>query len=133
MTSRPASPTCGCRSRIAASTRTTNLLERLFVEERRRLKIIPNGFGEKPVLKLMFGGSRPRRRALARLALHRVRASSDRRHPEGPRCRIRGHDHPFRQAVPDTLFQQIRALTRRTLRLFRDQAAEQWRHATAAA
>ncbi len=37
------------------STRTTNLLERLFVEERRRLKIIPNGFGEKPVLKLMFG------------------------------------------------------------------------------
>jgi len=37
------------------SIRTTNLLERLFVEERRRLKIIPNGFGEKPVLKLMFG------------------------------------------------------------------------------
>ena len=37
------------------STRTTNLLERLFLEERRRLKIIPNGFGEKPVLKLMFG------------------------------------------------------------------------------
>jgi putative transposase len=34
---------------------TTNLLEWLFVEERRRLKIIPNGFGEKPVLKLMFG------------------------------------------------------------------------------
>jgi putative transposase len=28
--------------------RTTNLLERLFGEERRRLKIIPNGFGEKP-------------------------------------------------------------------------------------
>jgi putative transposase len=37
------------------ATGTTNLLERLFVEERRRLKIIPNGFGEKPVLKLMFG------------------------------------------------------------------------------
>jgi len=35
--------------------RTTNLLERLFVEERRRLKIVPNAFGEKPVLKLMFG------------------------------------------------------------------------------
>jgi hypothetical protein len=35
--------------------RTTNLPERLFVGERRRLKIIPNGFGEKPVLKLMFG------------------------------------------------------------------------------
>ena len=31
------------------------LLERLFVEERRRLKIIPNAFGERAVLKLMFG------------------------------------------------------------------------------
>ncbi len=28
--------------------RTTNLLERLFVEERRRLKTIPNAFGAKP-------------------------------------------------------------------------------------
>jgi putative transposase len=37
------------------ATRTTNLLERLFLEERRRLKIIPNAFGEKAVLKLMFG------------------------------------------------------------------------------
>jgi len=37
------------------AVRTTNLLERLFVAERRRLKIIPNAFGEKPVLKLMFG------------------------------------------------------------------------------
>jgi Transposase, Mutator family len=35
--------------------RTTNLLERLFVEERRRLKIIPNAFGERAVLKLMLG------------------------------------------------------------------------------
>ncbi len=34
---------------------TTNLLERLFVEERRRLKIIPNAFGEKAVLQLLFG------------------------------------------------------------------------------
>ncbi len=34
--------------------RTTNLQQRLFVEERHRLKIIPNDFGEKPVLKLMF-------------------------------------------------------------------------------
>jgi len=29
------------------ATRTTNLLERLFLEERRRLKTIPNTFGEK--------------------------------------------------------------------------------------
>lgn len=35
--------------------RTTNLLERLFVKERRWLKTIPNAFGERPVLKLMFG------------------------------------------------------------------------------
>jgi transposase-like protein len=34
--------------------RTTNLLERLFQEERRRTKIIPNAFGERPVLKLMY-------------------------------------------------------------------------------
>jgi len=34
--------------------RTTNLLERLFLEERRRSKIIPHAFGEKPVLKLLF-------------------------------------------------------------------------------
>ena len=37
------------------ATRTTNLLERLFVDERRRLKIIRNAFGERAVLKLMFG------------------------------------------------------------------------------
>jgi putative transposase len=35
--------------------RTTNLLERSFVEERRRLKIVPNGLGEKAVMKLMLG------------------------------------------------------------------------------
>ena len=35
--------------------RNTTLLERPFVGERRRLKIIPNAFGEKPVLKLVFG------------------------------------------------------------------------------
>ena len=34
--------------------RTTNLLERLFGEERRRMKVIANGFGERPVLKLMY-------------------------------------------------------------------------------
>jgi transposase-like protein len=34
--------------------RTTNLLERLFGEERRRTKIMPHAFGEKPLLKLMF-------------------------------------------------------------------------------
>jgi putative transposase len=34
--------------------RTTNLLERLFGEERRRTKVIPHAFGKRAVLKLMF-------------------------------------------------------------------------------
>jgi transposase-like protein len=34
--------------------RTTNLLERLFAEERRRMKIVANAFGERAVLKLMY-------------------------------------------------------------------------------
>jgi len=37
--------------------RTTNMLGRLFVEERRRTKIIPNAFGEKPMLKLMYAST----------------------------------------------------------------------------
>jgi len=36
------------------ATRTTNLLERLFGEERRRTKVLPHAFGEKAVLKLMY-------------------------------------------------------------------------------
>ena len=56
-----ASPIASCIAHLRMpithrrTIRTTNLLERLFVEERRRLKIIPNAFGEKAVLKLMFG------------------------------------------------------------------------------
>ena len=37
--------------------RTTNLLERLFGEERRRTKVMPHAFGEKPLLKLMFAAT----------------------------------------------------------------------------
>jgi hypothetical protein len=36
---------------------TTNLLEGLFLEQRRRFKIIPNALGEKPVFKLMFAAT----------------------------------------------------------------------------
>lgn len=39
---------------LRKATRTTNLLERLFGEDRRRTKVIPHAFGEKPILKLMF-------------------------------------------------------------------------------
>ena len=34
--------------------RTTNLLERLFGEERWRTKVMPHAFGERAVLKLMY-------------------------------------------------------------------------------
>ena len=34
--------------------RTSNLVERAFVEERRRTKVIPHAFGERAVLKLMY-------------------------------------------------------------------------------
>jgi len=34
--------------------RTTNLLERLFLEERRRTRAVGTLFGERPVLKLMY-------------------------------------------------------------------------------
>ena len=34
--------------------RTTNLLERLFGEARRRTKVIPHAFGERAVLKLIY-------------------------------------------------------------------------------
>jgi hypothetical protein len=73
-----ARPSCYCRAlrhgRLrgllrafadAGHIQTTNLLERLFVEERRRLKIIPNALGEKPVLKLMFDAIIRGHRALA--------------------------------------------------------------------
>jgi len=36
------------------ATRTTSLLERLFLEERRRSNTIPHAFGERAVLKLMY-------------------------------------------------------------------------------
>jgi transposase-like protein len=36
------------------AARTTNLLERLFGEERRRSKVIPHAFGERAVMKLMY-------------------------------------------------------------------------------
>lgn len=37
--------------------RSTNLLERLFEEDRRRTKVLPHAFGERPMLKLMFAAT----------------------------------------------------------------------------
>ena len=84
--------------------RTTNLLERLFVEERRRLKIIPNGFGEKPVLKAHVRRAHPSRRTMARSALHGVRT---RRCQKRTRRRISCFNHA---GSPAPSFQQIQAL-----------------------
>jgi transposase-like protein len=41
------------------AARTTNLLERLFGEERRRTKVIPRAFCEGAVLKLMIASLLP--------------------------------------------------------------------------
>ncbi len=42
-------------ARLRVYVRSSNGLERLFEEERRRSKIIPHFFAEKPCLKLMYG------------------------------------------------------------------------------
>jgi Transposase, Mutator family len=76
--------------------RTTNLLERLFVEERRRLKIIPNAFGERAVLKLMFA---PRRRTMALSQSQRVRTPAAGGGQERARSGIQGHGRPRCKAL----------------------------------
>ena len=70
--------------------RTTNLLERLFLEERRRTKIIPHAFGERPVLKLMYAAvtrAADRWRGITvgefeQRQLRAIRAEIDRAHAE---------------------------------------------------
>ncbi len=79
------------------ATRTTNLLERLFVEERRRLKIIPNAFGEKAVLKLMFGAMT---RAAERWRALRITPSSAARWPPSGRSSIRMTKPPSASTRP---------------------------------
>jgi transposase-like protein len=93
------------------STRTTNLIERLFGEERRRLKIVPNAFRREARPEADVRRADPRCRKLARLALHRIRIASARRRAKGSERRVRHLYHPIRQAISDALFQQIRALT----------------------
>ena len=91
--------------------RTTNLLERLFVEERRRLKIIPNGFGEKPVLKLMFGAliraaERWRGLRFTEFELRQIAAVRKELDQE-----YEDFDNAAGKVIPAPRFQQIRALT----------------------
>lgn len=51
------------------ATRTTNVLERLFLEERRRSKTIPHAFGERAVLKLMYAALQRASRTWQRVAI----------------------------------------------------------------
>ena len=70
--------------------RTTNLLERLFLEERRRTKIISHAFGERAVLKLMYAAvirAADRWRGIVvgefeQRQLRAIRAELDRAHAE---------------------------------------------------
>ena len=84
--------------------RTTNLLERLFLEERRRTQIIPHAFGERPVLKLMYAAmirSADRWRGIAvgefeQRQLRAIRDELDRAHTE----RVRPVARPSASASP---------------------------------
>jgi len=84
--------------------RTTNLLERLFLEERRRTKIIPHAFGERPVLKLMYAAmirAADRWRGIAvgefeQRQLRAIREELDRAHAE----RVRPVARPSASASP---------------------------------
>jgi putative transposase len=51
------------------ATRTTNLLERLFLEERRRTRTIPHAFGERAVLKLMYAAIQRASQTWQRIAI----------------------------------------------------------------
>ena len=95
--------------------RTTNLLERLFLEERRRTKNHPARFRGAPRAEAHVCGRHPRGRPLARPHGGRVRAASVARDPRGTRSRpCRAHaarraPHPER--VPVEVIQQGSDLT----------------------
>jgi transposase-like protein len=85
--------------------RTTNLLERLFVEERRRLKIIPNAFRERAVLKLMFGAlirAAERRRSI-KVTEFEHRSAGGRPTPSLPTPGNAGSSHGTRGCSQDQL------------------------------
>jgi putative transposase len=77
--------------------RTTNLLERLFLEARRRTKVIPHAFGERPELKLLYAAvirAADRWRGIQvgefeQRQLRAIRAELDRGHAERTRPAVR--------------------------------------------
>jgi len=91
-----------------------DLLERLFALERRRLKIIPNAFGEKPVLKPMFGAM-IRAAERWRAGDHHVRAAAVGCPAQGVEPGLPGRNRPQREKLSrrssDSSFQQFWDLT----------------------
>jgi len=82
---RPCRPSSGTCAPGVSATRPTNRLERLFVEERRRTKIVPDAFGERPVLKLVSGAMTriaERWRSIRFTELERRRIEIVRREPD---------------------------------------------------
>jgi transposase-like protein len=88
--------------------RTTNLLEPLFLEERRRLKIVPNAFGEKALLKLTaMIRAAERWRGLPVTASSGASSRPSRR----ARRRVPSQDRPPGGCTPAQSFQHSGALT----------------------
>jgi len=89
--------------------RTTNLLERLFGEERRRTKTIPHAFGERAVLKLMFAALARasqtwRRRVISEFELKQIEELKTELHTEF-RQRTTAAASPTHH-IPSPFFQQ---------------------------
>jgi hypothetical protein len=96
----------------ARKPRCSRSLERLFLEERRRAKIIPHAFGERPVLKLMYAAvirAADRWRAVTvgefeQRQLRAIREELDRAHAERTRPAVRH----IPSASPSKLSSKIR-------------------------
>jgi transposase-like protein len=89
------------------ATRTTNLLERLFGEERRRTEVSPHAFGERAVLELMYASADSRQRHLEADRDLGVRAQTTREPARAPEpCSRRAHRTRREERIPLTNFQQ---------------------------
>ncbi len=97
--------------------RTTNLLERLFVEERRRLKNHSQWLRREAGAQADVRRPHPSRRTMAWSALLRVRAPTDRSCQKRTRRRISRFNHAAGPVSPAPSFQQIQALTHSNRRL----------------
>jgi hypothetical protein len=93
------------------ATRTTNLLERLLRRGAPQVEDHPERLRQKPFTKLNVRRIDPRVRAVARIAIQRLGASSTRHAPQGARQQIRGIDHLVSTVVPPAPFQQECAWT----------------------